>query len=94
MFVGANVRGRKRPWAQMSVGANGIGANVQVIGANGFGRKWDLGANGFWAQMGFSRTKHMKFVNSPKMIATQLDSMFFQIHLHKQNRSSYQYQKE
>ena len=60
MFVGANVRGRKRPWAQMSVGANGIGANVQVIGANGFGRKWDLGANGFWAQMGFSRKNVQK----------------------------------
>ena len=70
MFVGANVRGRKRPWAQMSVGANGIGANgiganVQVIGANGFGRKWDLGANGFWAQMGFSHflVKRSQFDN-------------------------------
>ena len=49
----------------MSVGANGIGANVQVIGANGFGRKWDLGANGFWAQMGFSHflVKRSQFDN-------------------------------
>ena len=60
MGIGANGQGANGIWAQMSVGANGIGANVQVIGAIGFGRKWDLGANGFWAQMGFSHLKHFQ----------------------------------